>query len=75
MEILTNGPKNGRKYPIITIKALGKVVDSWEVPKYQAIKYCESHPDGKHGKRFAEAVRIAKEKDKWLEEMEKKNES
>ena len=75
MQILEHKPNktNGLKNTRIIIKALGKVVDDFEVPKYQAVKYCKAVPKGVYGKRFAEAVRIAKKKDAWLEEMEKKN--
>lgn len=66
MKITCTNPnkKNGFKDSRITIKTDKKeIVDQFFVPSRNAIKYCQEHPTGKHGKRFAEAVEKAKKMD------------
>lgn len=55
----------------VTIKDDNKVIiDQFEVPAYKAVKYCQDHPTGKHGKRFAAAVEKAEESDFQIKKVE-----
>lgn len=58
----TNGnSRNGISGSRVTVwNAAGEVVDRFEVPKRAGHVYCENHPGGRYGKRFAKAVEDAK---------------
>lgn len=61
--------QNQLKDSRITIKDDNKkIIDQFEVPAYKAVKYCQDHPTGKHGKRYAEAILKAEESDLQIKE-------
>ena len=60
MKITSSGPNNRTWYDYTLLKIMaddGTLIDSFQVPKYMAEKYCRNHPTGEYGKRYARAIR------------------
>jgi hypothetical protein len=70
-KIITHAPngKNNLKNSKVIIK-VEKIVDEFEVPKHDPVAYCNAHPSGYYGKRFAEAVKEAERLELKMEEGE-----
>lgn len=58
----TNGnARNGISGSRVTVRAdSGAVVDVIHVPARNGPRYCEMHPGGRYGKRYAEALEKAR---------------
>ena len=59
MRITNSQPRQGTWYKRTLVKIMardGTLIDSFQVPKFWGVKYCQDHPTGEYGKRFSAAI-------------------